>query len=110
MEEMKLISNAELESQWHGQIVLVKEGMSSHLRPGEYIITAAFWETDMEMVFALMDVDYSVDNPNWVAFHFSYQEWAEFVLQLERMGKTGDFMSRFNAFKQECEAKGRRSS
>src|SRR3990167_4063713 len=86
IEGIKPISNADLESQWHGQKVIVKEGASPHLRPGEYIVTAAFWETDTEMVFALMDVDYSVDNPNWVAFHFSYQEWAEFALQLERMG------------------------
>lgn len=101
--EPKPISTADLERAWHGQRVFVPDGMSPHVKPGEYIVTAAFWETDAEIVFALMAADYSVDNPNWVAFHLNYLDWIKLTKQLERLGSKGDFMSRMLAFKAECE-------
>lgn len=100
------ISNADLESLWHGQKVIVKDDVSPHVRAGEYIVTAAFWDTDIEIVFALMDVNYSVDNPNWVAFHLSYQEWLDLTSRLEPLNEIDlSFMSKFMTFKRECESR-----
>lgn len=93
---MTAITNQELESQWHGKLVEVPAYPEyPYLKPGKYVITAAFWETESEIVFALMDENYSKENPNWVAFHVSEDEWRKLTSRLRITGNA-DFMPTMN--------------
>lgn len=84
---MSGITNQELESQWHGKLVEVPACPEyPRLKPGKYLVTAAFWETESEIVFALMDENYSKENPNWIAFHVSENEWRGLVSKLKIIG------------------------
>ena len=74
---MEVILDKDLEW-WHNKTVVFADDPVA--KP--YIVTASLCESENEIIFALMDLDYGSDNANWQTYCFSADEFKVFIARL----------------------------
>ena len=64
---------------WHNKIVT----RASHPNMEKYVVTASLRESDGQIVFALMNLNYSRTNPDWTAYHIADEEFPALIATLQ---------------------------